>query len=199
MSDDIVDQLELIETDSEGAHFAHVCGKAAETITRLRADLAAMTAERDTWIEKCRQAVFSDSEELQDTKKREEKLRADLAAANARVKEIEDYNLQLQSFKGIEDLALEKLTQRAEKAEADLAAAEAHEKIMWKDMDAIRADLAAARAAALEEAAQLIEAQKLFAPKSIGRDHGRHHEAGVQHAQRVFAKAIRALKGDASE
>ena len=38
MSDDIISQLEAIETDSEDAHCAHVCGKAAETILRLRAE-----------------------------------------------------------------------------------------------------------------------------------------------------------------
>lgn len=47
--------------------------------------------------------------------------------------------------------------------------------------------IADTRAAALEEAAKV--AADVHAPKSIGRDHGRHHEAGAQHA----ARAIRAL------
>lgn len=40
---------------------------------------------------------------------------------------------------------------------------------------------------AMEEAAKVAESVR--APKSIGRDHGRHHEAGAQSA----ARAIRAL------
>ena len=58
-------------------------------------------------------------------------------------------------------------------------------------LDATIDDYNGARNAALEAAAKVAESVK--APKSIGRDKGRHHEAGAQHA----AAAIRALKSDA--
>jgi hypothetical protein len=44
MTDDIVKRLERIETDIEYPDVAHVCGKAAEEIERLRAELAAANA-----------------------------------------------------------------------------------------------------------------------------------------------------------
>lgn len=40
MSEDIVKRLEQIETDIEYSDVAHVCGKAADEIKRLRAVLA---------------------------------------------------------------------------------------------------------------------------------------------------------------
>lgn len=43
-----------------------------------------------------------------------------------------------------------------------------------------------ARAKAIEDAAKVADA--IVAPKSIGRDHGRHHMAGAQSAARAIRK-----------
>jgi hypothetical protein len=54
MSDDIIARLEQIETDIEYSDVAHVCGKAADEIERLRAELAA----RDALLKEARKHIY---------------------------------------------------------------------------------------------------------------------------------------------
>jgi hypothetical protein len=53
VSDDLVVQLDAIETESEDEHIAHLCGKASSEIAHLTVELAArdeLLREARAWI-----------------------------------------------------------------------------------------------------------------------------------------------------
>ena len=76
-----------------------------------------------------------------------ERLRAELASEREKRKELADYNLQLQSFKGIEDRAWEKLTAERDALRADLAA---YQKERDEEVARLRAERDELRAILLE-------------------------------------------------